>query len=209
METESGAAIDLGQFREFIDDVDREVKNPELTEVLREISALIERIQLRIDAVENRRDLGPLQDLRRDRTVTHGVTLEWKNVNMGIRTLVLKMRNYVTTLFGAITRLDDYQELQIGLSPRPHFLVGRFRSGFSAANLIYAWETTVDSPTETITRKKGQSVRSDNVIFNILSLRVFGKINDMEYMTAEGNTPLDLIKNFCNSLRKAVEQLGA
>jgi len=201
--------IDLKQLEEFIDDVERDTGDTELAGVLKEILELVTQVRGKIERTDNPKELEKLWHLTRDKTYTHSVEFEWQNVNMGIRTLVLKMRNYVTMLFGAITRMDDYQEIQIGLNPVPNYLVGRYRGGVWESNVIPAMEETVTDPREPLSKDKACIASEDDPIGAFMRMRIIGKTESLEHLSAEGLTPLNLIKDFRDSLKKAVEQLGA
>lgn len=201
--------VELSQLKDFIDDTAREVRDEELTGILREIYSLVERVQQRVAVTTDQKQKDKLVNFERDKTISHGVVLEWENVRMGVRNLVLKMANYQTTLFGLLTKRHDHQELHIGLNPRPNFLVGRFRTGLMESNVIPAFESTVLNPRDVLKTEAGIINWGDSSMEWFLRSSVIGKMDNREHLSANGKTPLMLISEFRDSLKKAVEQLGA
>ena len=193
--------VDLARLKVLINDAEDEIHDEDLTGILREIYSLVERVQRKIADCTDDHLRARLHSFERDETYSHDVLVEGRRI-------VFKMRNYVTACWGAITRLDDQQELQIRLGARRPFFVERWKRGILEPNVLPAYKSEVRDLREPLTRNSGETIGSD-VSFGGPLGRKYGHLGDLDYLSAAGKSPLELIAEFRDSLRKAVEQLGA
>jgi len=219
--------LDLAAFSEFIDDADKHHSvSPEVVACLRQIFDITTAFQSRLqDATDTDND--DLENYLRDGTYSHHIGVEWQNINMGIRYIVLRLRNRVERLFGLMLEVDEVTELHIGLQPHPYFTVGRSRIAF--ADDSWGAESSVreahdklglenvecenlESFSDIIRRIQNPLV----VVVHLLTLMVAvfnpwavkKKGETMVWMLAKNRTPMELLKEFVESLEKSADQLG-
>lgn len=202
---QEAALVDSKHLRGFIADADRILKDPELIQILQEIADLVDIVRARLEQEQDPKKRDKLVNLEKG-TVSHAVEIKWVSEKMGFRELYLTVRDYVRSWIG-LHKSDTCNQVQIGLEPRPSFLVGKFHTNLWTSNGIPGYETLVSDPREVLDKTKGQPSYGDSPLRWFGNLRIFGTFEDLDALANTGKTPLQLIAEFRDSLKAAVEHL--